>query len=71
MGRSDAGRARDEVAYGPFLGAFAALLRRIICHRQSYLAPGDGEVENLVQEVLIVLHGRRLQWDSARPLPPG
>lgn len=59
-------RRGDAVAYEAFLLDFAAILRRTL----GWKGLGPGEVEDVVQEVLIAVHAKRRQWDAVRPLLP-
>jgi RNA polymerase sigma-70 factor (ECF subfamily) len=48
----------------------ATALRRSLAPRLVRAGLGAHEAEDLVQEILIGLHGKRHTWDSARPLLP-
>lgn len=63
-------RRGDAVAYEAFLRDFAASMRRIITLHFRRMSLGTGEVEDVVQEVLIAVHAKRNQWDARRPLVP-
>lgn len=63
-------RRGDGVAYERLLKEVAVMLRRLI---RSHLARFDlrvDETEDVVQEILIGLHGKRHTWDDMRPFMP-
>ncbi|QFR33788.1 sigma-70 family RNA polymerase sigma factor [Ancylobacter sp. TS-1] len=63
-------RRGDALAYEAFLRDFAASMRRVVTMQLRRLGFGPDEAEDVVQEVLIAVHSRRGQWDTARPLLP-
>ena len=46
------------------------MLRRLIRARLAKFGLGVGETEDVVQEILIGLHGKRHTWDDTRPFMP-
>jgi RNA polymerase sigma-70 factor, ECF subfamily len=70
---SDAMRAErrgEAVAYERMLKDVATALRRSLAPRLVRAGIGAHETEDLVQEILIGLHGKRNTWDPARPFLP-
>ena len=70
---SDAMRAErrgEAVAYERMLKEVATALRRSLAPRLVRAGLGAHETEDLVQEILIGLHGKRNTWESARPFLP-
>ena len=65
-----AGRHGDAVVYEHMLKEVATALRRSLAPRLARAGLGAHEAEDLVQEILIGLHGKRDTWDSARPFLP-
>jgi RNA polymerase sigma-70 factor (ECF subfamily) len=65
-----AGRRGDAVVYEHMLKEVATALRRSLASRLARAGLGAHEAEDLVQEILIGLHGKRDTWDSARPFLP-
>jgi RNA polymerase sigma factor (sigma-70 family) len=65
-----AGRRGNALAYERMLKEIAAALRRSLAPRLVRAGLGAHEAEDLVQEILIGLHGKRHTWDSARPFLP-
>jgi RNA polymerase sigma-70 factor, ECF subfamily len=63
-------RRSDAAAYERMLKEVAAALRRSLAPRLVRVGLGAHEAEDLVQEILIGLHGKRHTWDSARPFLP-
>jgi len=63
-------RRGEAVAYGCMLKEVATALRRSLASRLVRAGLGAHEAEDLVQEILIGLHGKRHTWDSARPFLP-
>ena len=63
-------RRGEAVAYERMLKEVAAALRRSLAPRLLRVGLGAHEAEDLVQEILIGLHGKRNTWDPARPLLP-
>ena len=59
-------RAGDAAAYGEFLAEAAARVRRQLARK---IGP-DGELEDIVQEVLIACHTKRHTLDPGRPVGP-
>jgi len=65
-----AAMAGDTQAYHRFLKAVTPYLRSIAKRRcERYGAP-PGEVEDVVQEVLLAIHLKRGTWDISRPIAP-
>ena len=63
-------RHGETAAYERMLKEVANALRRSLAPRLVRVGLGAHEAEDLVQEILIGLHGKRHTWDSARPLLP-
>jgi RNA polymerase sigma-70 factor (ECF subfamily) len=63
-------RRGDAVAYERMLKEIAAALRRSLAPRLARVGLAAFEAEDLVQEILIGLHGKRETWDPARPFLP-
>jgi RNA polymerase sigma-70 factor (ECF subfamily) len=63
-------RRGDALAYERMLKEVATALRRSLAPRLVCSGLGAHEAEDLIQEILIGLHGKRHTWDSARPLLP-
>jgi RNA polymerase sigma-70 factor, ECF subfamily len=63
-------RRGDTVAYERMLKEIATAMRRSLAPRLARVGLGADEVEDLVQEILIGLHGKRHSWDPARPFLP-
>jgi RNA polymerase sigma-70 factor (ECF subfamily) len=63
-------RRGDALAYERMLKEVAAALRRSLAPRLVRLGLGSHEAEDLVQEILIGVHGKRDTWDPARPFLP-
>jgi RNA polymerase sigma factor (sigma-70 family) len=63
-------RRGDTVAYERMLKEVATALRRSLAPRLARVGLGAHEAEDLVQEILIGLHGKRHSWDPARPFLP-
>src|SRR6201987_6348567 len=63
-------RRGDGVAYERMLKEVAVTLRRSLAPRLVRAGLGAHETEDLVQEILIGLHGKRNTWDPARPFLP-
>jgi RNA polymerase sigma-70 factor (ECF subfamily) len=63
-------RRGEAVTYEHMLKEVAAALRRSLAPRLVRAGLGAHEAEDLVQEILIGLHGKRHTWDSARPFLP-
>src|SRR5258708_14467919 len=63
-------RRGDAVAYERMLKEGAPALRRSLVPRLARVGLGAHEAEDLVQEIIIGLHGKRHSWDPARPFLP-
>jgi RNA polymerase sigma-70 factor, ECF subfamily len=63
-------RRGEVAAYERMLKEVATDLRRSLTPRLVRAGLRAHEVEDLVQDVLIGLHGKRHTWDSARPFLP-
>jgi RNA polymerase sigma-70 factor (ECF subfamily) len=63
-------RRGDAVAYERMLKEVATALRRSLAPRLARVGLGAHEAEDLVQEIIIGLHGKRHSWDPARPFMP-
>jgi RNA polymerase sigma-70 factor, ECF subfamily len=63
-------RRGDTVAYERMLKEVATALRRSLAPRLARVGLGAHEAEDLVQEILIGLHGKRHSWDPARRFLP-
>jgi RNA polymerase sigma-70 factor, ECF subfamily len=63
-------RRGDAVVYERMLKEVATALRRSLAPRLVRAGLGAHEAEDLVQEILIGLHGKRHTWDAARPFLP-
>ena len=63
-------RRGDAVAYERLLREIAVMLRRLIRSRLARFDLRVDETEDVVQEILIGLHGKRHTWDAARPFMP-
>jgi RNA polymerase sigma-70 factor (ECF subfamily) len=63
-------RRGEALAYERMLKEVAIALRRSLAPRLLRAGLGADEAEDLVQEILIGLHGKRHTWNSARPLLP-
>ena len=63
-------RRGEAVAYERMLKEVATALRRSLAPRLVRVGLGAHEAEDLVQEILIGLHGKRHTWDPARPFLP-
>jgi RNA polymerase sigma-70 factor (ECF subfamily) len=63
-------RCGEALAYERMLEEIATALRRSLAPRLVRVGLGAHEAEDLVQEILIGLHGKRHTWDSARPFLP-
>src|SRR5258708_7533416 len=60
-------RRGDHVAYERLLKEIAVVLRRLIRSRLARFGLSVDETEDVVQEILIGLHGKRHTWDDTRP----
>jgi RNA polymerase sigma factor (sigma-70 family) len=65
-----AAMAGDAAAYRQFLASVAPHVRAIARSRCRSLGAPEGEVEDVVQEVLLTIHLKRGTWDQARPISP-
>jgi RNA polymerase sigma-70 factor (ECF subfamily) len=63
-------RCGNALAYERMLKEVAAALRRSLAPRLARAGLAAHEVEDLVQEILIGLHGKRHTWDQGRPFLP-
>lgn len=63
-------RRGDAVAYERLLKEIAVMLRRLIRSRLARAGLSVDEAEDVVQEILIGLHGKRHTWDDTRPFMP-
>src|SRR5215467_12557856 len=65
-----AGIAGDSSAYRRFLLSVTPHLRAVARARQRSVHVSDGDVEDVVQEVLLAVHLKRGTWDTSRPIGP-
>ena len=63
-------RRGEAVAYERMLKEVAAALRRSLAPRLVRAGLNAHEAEDLVQEIIIGLHGKRYSWDPTRPFLP-
>ena len=63
-------RRGEALAYERMLKEIATALRRSLAPRLVRVGLGAHEAEDLVQEILIGLHGKRHTWDPARRFLP-
>ena len=63
-------RRGDALAYERLLREVAVMLRRVIRSRLARFDLRVDETEDVVQEILIGLHGKRHTWDATRPFMP-
>jgi len=63
-----AAQAGDGAAYEDLLQAIAEIVRRIARRRRGFL--GAGEVDDVVQDVLLSVHAVRATYDRGRPFLP-
>jgi RNA polymerase sigma-70 factor (ECF subfamily) len=63
-------RRGEAIAYERMLREVATVLGRLLAPRLVRVGLGAHEAEDLVQEILIGLHGKRRTWDPARPFLP-
>jgi len=59
-------REGDKRAYGEFLAEVAIVVRKVLARKIG----GDGELEDIVQEVLIACHEKLHTLDPQRPVGP-
>ncbi|MBR9904629.1 MAG: sigma-70 family RNA polymerase sigma factor [Gammaproteobacteria bacterium] len=64
------GLAGQESAYRSFLELVTPHLRATVSSRCRNFRASEGDVEDIVQEVLITLHLKRHTWDTSRPISP-
>jgi RNA polymerase sigma factor (sigma-70 family) len=60
----------DAGAYRQLLVSLAPHVRAVARSRCRRLGAPEGEVEDLVQEVLLTIHLKRGTWDQSRPIRP-
>jgi RNA polymerase sigma-70 factor (ECF subfamily) len=60
----------DAGAYRQLLVSLAPHVRAVARSRCWSLSAPEGEVEDLVQEVLLTIHLKRGTWDQSRPIGP-
>jgi RNA polymerase sigma factor (sigma-70 family) len=60
----------DAGAYRQLLASLAPHIRAVARSRCRRLGAPEGEVEDLVQEVLLTIHLKRGTWDQTRPIGP-
>src|SRR5260221_1419908 len=60
----------DAGAYRQLLVSLAPHVRAVARSRCRRLGAPEGEVEDLVQEVLLTVHLKRGTWDQSRPIGP-
>jgi RNA polymerase sigma-70 factor (ECF subfamily) len=60
----------DAAAYRRFLVAVTPHLRAMARHRCRMAGASEGDVEDIVQEVLLAIHLKRGTWDQSRPIGP-
>lgn len=58
----------DDFAYREFLTALSRKLRPYVRRQLSRLGRDDGEAEDIVQEVLLAVHGKRHTYDRNVPV---
>lgn len=69
-GAMRAARLGDSRAYESFLKDLAASQRRIVGWYALRLGLNAGNLEDVVQEILLAVHAKRHHWDDRRPLVP-
>jgi RNA polymerase sigma-70 factor (ECF subfamily) len=62
--------AGDAAAYRRFLVSVTPHLRAMARRRCRTVGVSEGDVEDIVQEVLLAIHLKRGTWDPSRPLGP-
>ena len=60
----------DAGAYRQFLASLAPHVRAVARSRCRSLGASEGEVEDIVQEVLLTIHLKQGTWDRSRPIGP-
>ena len=60
----------DAGAYRQLLVSLAPHIRAVARSRCRSLGAPEGEVEDVVQEVLLTIHLKRGTWDQSRPIGP-
>lgn len=60
----------DEGAYKRLLADLSRALRAVVRRGFSGLSPAPGDVEDVVQDVLLAIHLKRHTWDQDKPLGP-
>lgn len=60
----------DTAAYRRFLVTITPHLRAVARHRCRSIGAGEGDAEDVVQEVLLAIHLKRTTWDQSRPIGP-
>lgn len=60
----------DDVAYRELLQSLAKFLRMVSTRLCSKYGVAQSDSEDLVQEVLLVIHLKRHTWDPSRPIGP-
>ena len=60
----------DAGAYRQLLVSLAPHVRAVARSRCRSLGAPEGEVEDIVQEVLLTIHLKRGTWDQSRPIGP-
>src|SRR3954471_7486298 len=60
----------DAGAYRQLLVSLTPHVRAVARSRSRRLGTPEGEVEDLVQEVLLTIHLKRGTWDQSRPIGP-
>jgi RNA polymerase sigma-70 factor (ECF subfamily) len=62
--------AGDATAYRQFLHSVPPHLRAMVRSRQRSYHAAEGDVEDVIQEVLFAIHLKRGTWDQSRPIGP-
>ncbi|WP_424630094.1 sigma-70 family RNA polymerase sigma factor [Bradyrhizobium sp. SYSU BS000235] len=60
----------DAIAYRELLESLAKFLRMVSKRLCNKYGVGQSESEDIVQEVLLVVHLKRHTWDQSRPIGP-
>jgi RNA polymerase sigma-70 factor (ECF subfamily) len=58
----------DDLAYREFLTALSGKLRPYVRRQLSRLGRDDGEADDIVQEALLAIHGKRHTYDRSVPV---